>query len=436
MHRSFTFLQDFCLNSLKNRAMMNKKVFSWALYDWANSVFYTTVMAGFFPVFFKKYWNTEATVSQSTERLGIILAVSGFCLAVLSPFLGVLSDYRRSKKKFLALFLVLGSISCAGLFFVPQGDWLSAAVLYGFGFFCAAASVVFNDSLIVSVTTPDKYDQVSSFGFSLGYLGGGLLFLVNVLMFQKPEFFGLSSGAEGVRWSFLTVSIWWLLFSIPNFLFVPEPKTIQAKDSAGKLFAKSMRELKKTFLELFHQKNLFLFILAYWFYIDGVSTVMSMAVDFGISIGFEAGDLIKSLLLVQFIGFPAAYLTGWLATKNGSKNVIIGCLLVYVLVVIGASMMSKPEHFYMMAVLIGLAQGGVQALSRSLFAYLIPAEKAGEYFGFFNLLGKFASVLGPLLMAATARIFGHPQKTILSLLILFVFGIYFLMQVKVKPADA
>ncbi|AZZ36311.1 permease [Bdellovibrio sp. qaytius] len=416
--------------------LMNKKVLSWALYDWANSVFYTTVMAGFFPVFFKKYWNTEATVSQSTERLGIILAISGFSLALLSPFMGVLSDYRKAKKKFLGVFLVLGAVATGGLFFVPQGDWFSAALLYGFSFFCAAASVVFNDSLIVSVTTPDQYDQVSSFGFSLGYLGGGLLFLVNVLMFQKPEFFGLSSGADGVRWSFLTVSIWWLVFSIPNFLYVPEPDAAPSTETALQLFFKSARELKKTFLELFNQKNLFLFILAYWFYIDGVSTVMSMAVDFGISIGFEAKDLILSLLLVQFVGFPAAYFTGYLAGKVGSKKVIIGCLLVYVFVVVGASVMTKPEHFYMMAVLIGLAQGGVQALSRSLFAYLIPSDKAGEYFGFFNLLGKFASVLGPLLMAVTARVFGHPQKTILSLLLLFVFGIYFLTRVQVKRAAA
>ena len=414
--------------------MINKKVLSWALYDWANSVFYTTVMAGFFPVFFKKYWNTEATVSQSTERLGIILAITGFSLAMLAPFMGVLSDYRRAKKKFLAVFLVMGAMASGGLFFVPQGDWLSAAVLYGFGFFCAAASVIFNDSLIVSVTTPEKYDQVSSFGFSLGYLGGGLLFLVNVLMFQKPEFFGLASGAEGVRWSFLTVSVWWLLFSIPNFLYVPEPEATPSNETTAQLFSKSMRELKKTFLELFHQKNLFLFIVAYWFYIDGVATVMSMAVDFGISIGFEAKDLILSLLVVQFVGFPAAYFTGYLATKFGSKKVITCCLLVYVLVVMGASVMTKAEHFYFMAVLIGLAQGGVQALSRSLFAYLIPAEKSGEYFGFFNLLGKFASVLGPLLMAVTARMFGHPQKTILSLLILFVCGIYFLSKVQVKRA--
>lgn len=412
--------------------MINKKVLSWALYDWANSVFYTTVMAGFFPVFFKKYWNTQATVSQSTERLGWILAISGFCLALLAPFMGVVSDYKKAKKKFLFVFMLMGAVSTTGLFFVPQGDWLSAAVLYGFAFFCAAASIVFNDSLLVAVTTPEKYDSVSSFGFSMGYLGGGLLFAVNVLMFQKPELFGLTNGAEGVKYSFLTVGVWWMVFSIPVFLNVPEPDPTPTRESLKQLFVKGITELKRTFLELFRQKNLFMFIVAYWFYIDGVATVISMAVDFGISIGFEAADLIKSLLLVQFVGFPAAYFTGYLATKFGSKAVITGCLLIYTVVVMGAAVMSKPEHFYIMAVFIGLAQGGVQALSRSLFAYLIPAEKAGEYFGFFNLLGKFASVMGPILMAVTARLFGHPQKTILSLLILFVCGIYFLSRVQVR----
>lgn len=411
---------------------MNKKVLSWALYDWANSVFYTTVMAGFFPVFFKKYWNTEATVSQSTERLGWILAISGLCLATLSPFLGVLSDYKRAKKKFLFFAMTFGSIATGALFFVPQGDWFSAAVLYGIALFFAAASIIFNDSLLVSVTTPDKYDRVSSFGFSLGYLGGGLLFVLNILMFKKPEFFGLASPSDGVRWSFLTVSIWWFLFTIPNMFYVPEPQTQGTSDGVSKLFFRSVQELKNTFVELFHQKNLFIFIIAYWFYIDGVTTVMTMAVDFGISIGFEAGDLIVALLIVQFVGFPAAYLMGFLASKIGSKPVITGCLLIYVIVVLGASIMTKPVHFYIMAVLIGIGQGGVQALSRSLFAYLIPAEKAGEYFGFFNLLGKFASILGPILMAVTARVFGSPQKTILSLLILFVCGIYFLNRVKVK----
>jgi MFS transporter, UMF1 family len=413
---------------------IDKKIMSWALYDWANSVFYTTVMAGFFPVFFKKYWNTEATVSQSTERLGWILAISGFCLAMLSPYFGVLSDYRKAKKKFLFTAMLCGVIANGLLFLVPQGDWFNAAVLYGIALFFAAASIVFNDSLLVSVTTPEKYDMVSSFGFSLGYLGGGLLFVINIFMFKKPEFFGLASPSDGVRWSFLMVSIWWFLFTIPNMLFVPEPDAHGAKEKLSTLFVKSFKELKHTFLDLFRQKNLFIYIVAYWFYIDGVSTVMTMAVDFGISIGFEAGDLITALLIVQFVGFPSAYLMGYLATKFGSKAVIIGCLLIYVAVVIGASIMTIPLHFYLMAIMIGIGQGGVQALSRSLFASLIPAEKAGEYFGFFNLLGKFATVLGPMLMAVTARVFGNPQKTILCLLILFVFGIFFLSKVKVQKA--
>lgn len=410
---------------------MNKKVVSWVMYDWANSVFFTTVMAGFFPVFFKKYWNTEVTVSQSTERLGLILALSGFCLAVLSPILGTLSDYRKSKKKFLLFFVIVGVLANAALFFIPQGDWLGAALCYGLAFFCASASTVFNDALLVAVTTPNKYDKISSLGYAVGYLGGGLLFIINVLMYQKPEWFGLASGADGVRWSFLSVSIWWFIFTIPGLLYIPEPEAPESKDTLSQLVARSFKEIGITFKSLVKQKNLIYFILAYWFYIDGVSTVMSMAVDFGISIGFEAGDLIKALLLTQFVGFPAAYLTGYLSTKFGSRIVILCCLLVYIGVVIGASNMTTTTHFYIMAVLIGLAQGGVQALSRSLYASLIPADKSGEYFGFFSLLGKFASVFGPLLMALSARIFGDPQKTILSLLILFGLGIFFLNKVQV-----
>lgn len=409
---------------------MNKKILSWALYDWANSVFFTTVMAGFFPVFFKKFWNTEATVSQSTERLGLILAISGFTLAFLSPFLGALSDQRSSKKKYLFFFMAIGCVANAGLFWVPQGDWLSAAVLYGIAFFSCSASCVFYDSLLVSVSTPANYDRVSSLGYSLGYLGGGLLFILNVLLFQKPEMFGLSSGVEGVRLSFLLVSAWWFVFTWPLMINVSEPQVVKSKANFFELFKTSQQELWHTLQSLKKQKTLFMFVVAYWFYIDGVSTVMSMAVDFGISIGFEAGDLIKALLVTQFVGFPAAYFTGYLGEKWGTQKTIAVCLVIYMLVVVAASVMSKPEHFYVMAFVIGLAQGGVQALSRSFYASIIPAEKSGEYFGFFNLLGKFASVLGPLLMAATSRVFGSPQKTILSLLLLFVLGLYFLIRVQ------
>lgn len=409
------------------------------MYDWANSVFFTTVVAGFFPVFFKQYWNTESSVSVSTERLGWVLAATGFLMAILSPLLGVISDYRRAKKKLLFIFMCLGALATLGLYFVPQGDWLSAALLYGVALFFCSASCVFYDSLLVSVTTPDKYDVVSANGFSAGYLGGGILFVINILMFQNPEWFGFKDGAVGVRFSFITVAVWWFLFTWPLMKYVDEPEVDSAlsQKSFFNLVKDSVNELNHTFLDIFKQKNIFYFVLAYWFYIDGVGTVISMAVDFGMSMGFAAGDLIKALLVTQFVGFPAAYFAGKFSDQFGNRNIILACLLVYVVVVIGASQMSLPWHFYLMAGLIGLSQGGVQALSRSLFAQLIPAEKSGEYFGFFNLLGKFAAIIGPVLMSLTARVTSSPQKTILSLIILFVLGAYFLTKVRVvrcKPS--
>jgi len=412
---------------------MNKKVISWALYDWANSVFFTTVVAGFFPIFFKKYWSTEASVTLSTERLGLLLAITGFLMAVLSPLLGVISDYRRSKKILLFIFTIIGALCTFFLYFVPQGDWLPAALLYGLALFFCSASTVFYDSLMVSVTTPDKYDSVSSLGFSLGYLGGGLLFILNVLMYKNPEWFGLSSGAHGVRFSFILVAIWWVVFTLPLMKNVDEPQlqTI-SNEKIMSLLVRSVRELSRTFSDISKRKNVFYFVLAYWFYIDGVGTVISMAVDFGMSMGFEASDLIKALLLTQFVGFPSAFIAGKLAGRFGNKNIILFCLGVYVLVVVGASLMSEQSHFYILAAMIGLSQGGVQALSRSLYASLIPKEKAGEYFGFFNLLGRFAAVVGPLLMSATASLTESPQKTILSLLILFLLGGFFLFKVDVK----
>jgi UMF1 family MFS transporter len=413
---------------------MNKKVISWCMYDWANSVFFTTVAAGFFPIFFKQYWNADVPVTLSTERLGWILAVTGFLMAVFSPVLGTISDFRRLKKKLLFISMCIGSVATFALYYVPQGDWVSAAILYGVALFFCSTSCVFYDALLVNVTTPDKYDAVSANGFSLGYLGGGLLFIVNVLMFQNPEWFGFSSGVIGVRFSFVTVAVWWFLFTLPLMKNVDEPQIdVSAQDKTLlKLLVHSVLDLKHTFAEIFQQKNIFYFVVAYWFYIDGVGTVISMAVDFGMSMGFQASDLIKALLLTQFVGFPAAYFAGYFSGKFGNKNIILLCLGIYAFVVIGASLMSQPWHFYFMAAMIGLAQGGVQALSRSLFAQLIPQEKSGQYFGFFNLLGKFAAIMGPVLIAVTARVTSSPQKTILSLFILFVLGAYFLRKVQVQ----
>lgn len=426
----------FAIQVLKMQNIcMNKKIFSWALYDWANSVFYTTVMAGFFPIFFKKYWSTEDSVILSTERLGWVLAVSGFMLAILAPTLGVISDKRRGKKKLLFATMLMGVICTMGLYFVPVGGWAIAAFLYGTGLFMASASVVFNDAMLPSVCEEKDYGFVSSLGYSLGYLGGGVLFAINVLMYLKPELFGISDGAQAVKISFLTVGVWWFIFTLPLMKNVPEPETQLSKKSVKDLTQETFKELKSTFLDIFRNsnRNLFYFVVGYWFYIDGVYTVMSMAVDFGMALGFESSDLIKALLITQFVGFPSSYLFGMLSRKVSSQYLILFCLGIYFITIIAASQMTEAWHFYGLATIIGLSQGGVQALSRSLFAQLAPPHKSGEYFGFFNMLGKFASVLGPVLVALFARYTQDSRQTILSLLILIVIGAYFLFKVKLNP---
>lgn len=428
---AFFFIDAFAKKTWQNLSM-NKKIVSWAFYDFANSVFFTTVMAGFFPVFFKQYWSSEVSASASTERLGWILSVSGFLLAILSPTLGVISDKRRSKKKFLFTTMLMGVFATVGLYFVPQGDWASAAFLYGFGLFMCSASCVFYDSLMTAVATEKQYDFVSSLGFSLGYLGGGILFLLNVVMYLKPELFGISSGVEAVKLSFLTVAVWWFVFTLPLMFVVPEPETEVSHSAVYSLTVATLKELKHTLKDIFQNKNLFFFVVAYWFYIDGVFTVMSMAVDFGMALGFQSSDLIKALLITQFIGFPSALIFGLIANKWSNRNLILICLGIYAVTIIGASFMTREMHFFILAGIIGVAQGGVQALSRSLFAQLSPPEKSGEYFGFFNLLGKFASVLGPALMAIFAQVTGDSRKTILSLLILIAAGSFLLFKVK-KP---
>ncbi len=412
---------------------MNKKIFSWALYDWANSVFYTTVLAGFFPVFFKQYWNNGVPATISTERLGLIAAVSGFLLAVVSPTLGAVADKKRMKKKLLFYTMLLGAVTTASLYFVPMGDWLSAGLLYGTALFMASASAVFYDSLLISVCEPKEYEFVSSLGYSLGYLGGGLLFAINVVMTLKPEWFGLPDAATAVKVSFVLVAIWWMIFTVPLMRNVPEPESAGSDKKMFELTLEAMAELKDVMLEIYKNKNLFYFILAYWFYIDGVFTVMTMAVDFGLALGFESSDLIKALLITQFVGFPSAYFFGWLSKKINSRNLILIGLAIYSVTIVAASQMSEAWHFYLLAFVVGLSQGGVQALSRALFSHMIPTEKSGEYFGFFNMLGKFASVLGPLLVAFFARFTSDSRQTILSLLILIVVGAALLLKVRLKP---
>jgi UMF1 family MFS transporter len=377
-----------------------KTIWGWAFYDWANSAFATTVMAGFFPIFFKQYWSYGTDVNISTAQLGFGNAIASLIVACLAPILGAIADKGSARKKFLILFAYLGVLMTAGLFLVGQGQWALAIVIYVMGIIGFSGSIVFYDALLPLVTSEAHYDRVSSLGYAMGYLGGGLLFLLNVSMTLVPERFGLPDAATAVRMSFITVAAWWGGFTILTILWVTEGDARPSAIGVRGAVVQGLHQLIETFKEFRRLKTTFLFLAAYWFYIDGVDTIIRMAVDYGLSLGFQSTDLILALLMVQFIGFPAALGFGRLGEVIGVRRTIFLAIGFYVLITGWATMMTSKREFFILAAMIGLVQGGIQALSRSYYARLIPSNRTAEYFGFYNMLGKFAAIIGPALMGA------------------------------------
>jgi UMF1 family MFS transporter len=403
-------------------------VLSWALYDWGNSAFATTVMAGFFPVFFSQYWSAGADTELTTARLGYANAAAGLVIALLAPFLGAIADRGGRRKQMLLAFTVLGSMTTFALFFLAQGQWLAAAVLFAFGTVGFNGGVVFNDALLLDVAAPAQYDRVSSFGYALGYLGGGLLFAVNVAMVVKPALFGLPDAAAAVRWSFVTVAVWWLVFTLPLMLYVQERAT--GRPPVSRAWRDGWRELAATARAVARRPMVWQFLLAYWLYIDGVNTIIKMAVNYGLSAGLAPNDLLRALLLTQFVGFPAAVLFGRLGERVGARAGVLVGLAVYAGITVWALWLDSALEFYLMAATLGLVQGGVQSLSRALFGRMVPEGKSAEYYGFYNMVGKFGTVLGPALMGALALAADSTRLSILALLVLFVAGGALLVRVR------
>ena len=415
------------MNSEKK--IINKEVLSWAFYDWANSAFATTVMAGFFPIFFKSYWAGDLSGPESSAWLGTANSVSGLAIVCIAPFLGALADITNKKKLFLGLFAFLGIITTGSLFFIAQGMWVTAMLVYVFACIGFSGGNVFYDSLLINVSSDQDRNRVSALGYSLGYLGGGFLFVLNVAMYQSPEFFGLKSITEAVLFSFLSVSIWWGVFSIPIFKYVNENPINKVEIKASNLFIQSLQRVISTFKDIRRYKTLSLFLLAYWLYMDGVDTIVRMALAYGADIGLEASDMILALIITQFVGFPATILYGILGDKLGLKLMLSVGIIGYIFVTIFSIFITNISGFYFLATVIGLFQGGVQSISRTIFSQLIPPEKATEYFGFYNLVGKSAVVFGPILVGWISYIFDNPDYGILSLLLLFIPGLLVLWRV-------
>ena len=377
-----------------------KAVWGWALYDWANSAFATTVIAGFFPVFFKQYWSIGADANLSTAQLGFGNALAGLVMALLAPLLGAVADGISARKRFLIVFAYLGVLSTAGLFLVGEGNWALAIFIFAMGNIGFSGANIFYDALLPRVARPERIDAVSSLGYALGYLGGGLLFAFNVLLTLTPHTFGLPDAAAAVRLSFVSVAAWWGGFTLFTICWVPEPRDSAPSLAPLAALAEGLRRLRATLRKIRQLKPTLIFLLAYWCYIDGVDTIIRMAVDYGLSLGFASTDLIAALLIVQFVGFPAALGFGRLGERWGARRAIFLAIGVYMGVAVWGALMTSRMEFYVMAVVIGLVQGGIQALSRSYYARLIPPQQTAEFFGFYNMLGKFASIIGPALMGA------------------------------------
>lgn len=361
------------------------------------------------------------------------MSVMATALAVGAPILGALADRGGFKKRGLLFFATFGALGTSLLFFIPQGSWPIALACYGIGTLGFGAGNLFYDALLVDITTPKDFSRVSALGFSWGYLGGGFLILCHALMVTQPQWFGFSNAAEGALWAFLTVGIWWILFTLPLMFKVKESsvntnKSVSNNDSSP--LGASLKSLWVTLKEISQQKNSVLFLLAYFFYIDGVGTIYKMAVDFAMAIGMESGDLIKAIILVQFVGFPATLLFIRLAQSLGEKKSIMIGVVVYGVACALGSQMQTATHFYALAAVIGCVQGGVQAMSRSLFGQFIPPGKSGEYFGLYNMMGRFSAILGPLLVGLTAQWTQSSRASIAVIVLLFVAGGWLLHQVK------
>jgi UMF1 family MFS transporter len=414
---------------------------AWAMYDWAVSALQTTVLVAVFPIFFVRVAGADVPETRATQALATANTLAALIVALLSPILGALSDVAAAKKRMLLASMLVGATATAGMFFIRRGDLGLASALFVVALVGATASVVFYEALLPHLAKPGEIDRVSSAGYAIGYVGGGVLLALNLAWIQQPAWFGLPSG-EGLseraaslpaRLAFVSVAVWWVVFSIPLLRRVPEPpRALEPDEYAGQnVLRVPFVRLKETFAQLRGFRQAFLMLLAFLVYNDGIQTIIKMATAYGTEIGIGQSALITAVLLVQFVGVPFAFLFGMLAGRIGAKRAVFLGLLVYTGISIVGYFMTTAAHFFVLAGLVGMVQGGTQALSRSLFATLIPAHKSGEFFGFYSVFEKFSSIFGPLVFAATIALTGSSRNAILSVILFFGVGAALLALVNV-----
>ena len=406
---------------------LNTESKAWIAYDAGNSAFATTIVAAFFPIFYKEFWSSGVDSLTAASYYSWTLTISNLALLFTAPIIGSITDLSRTTKRLFASFTLVSIFFVGLLYTLDLGAWFQALIFFGIANYCFSAGNILYDKMLVQIAPQSQLTRISSLGFAFGYLGGGMLFLVNAVMTLYPESFGLADASEAIRWSFIMVSIWWSLFLIPLVIhfkdrgFVLYEKSL-IKESSAKVFI--------TLKNISQHKNAFLFLLAFFLYIDGVHTVMALASTFALNLGLDTSSVIIGLILVQFVAFPATLLWSRISEKYGDRSVINICILAYIAIVVYSTTLSSALEFYMLAIGVGSVQGGIQSCSRSLFGKLVPEEKAGEFFGFFNTFGKAGAFIGPALVAIFITFFGNITIALTPVIFLFVAGGLVMLKVK------
>ena len=412
---------------ISSQKTITKTVKSWIAYDAGNSAFATTVVAAFFPIFYLEFWASTMPKVEASIYLNWTLVICNSLILLSGPVIGAYTDINRSTKSALNMFTIVGALFVGSLFFIDVGSWLYALIFFGIANYCFCVAQIPYDKILTKITTPNNFSIISNQGYAWGYFGGGALFLLNALMSIYPSSFGLSSQAEAIRVSFLMVSIWWLLFLIPLFLNFKENKTEKHSMS---VFSSSFKNIFKTLKSVYKYKNAFLFLIAFFLFIDGAHTVIYLASTFALNLGLETSSIIQALILVQFVAFPATLLWGYVANKYGDKLVLYITITSYICIIIYSTTLSSAIEFYLLAAWVGFVQGGIQGSSRGMFGKLIPKEKAGEFFGLYNVMGRAGAILGPLMVGTLLTLYGNVRIALLPIAVLFIIGGLLLTRVK------
>lgn len=407
---------------------LTKEENSWIFYDWGSSAYSIIISTAVFPIYYKAAaTNAGVSAANSTAYLGYTIAIATFILAMLGPILGTIADYQGYKKRFFSFFFILGIGFTGLLAFIPSEQWLLLLICYTLAAIGFSGTNIFYDAFLVDVTTEEKMNRVSARGYGFGYIGSTIPFIISIaiIVLAQGEMIPISTTVAS-KIAFIITAVWWATFTIPLFKNVQQRYYINREPNP---ISSSFKRLYQTLSEIRKHRALFLFLLAYFFYIDGVGTIITMSTAYGTDLGISPTSLLIILFVTQVVAAPFAILYGRLSERFTGKKMLYVGIIIYMFVCIYAYFLDSTIDFWILAMLVATSQGGIQALSRSYFAKLIPKEKANEFFGFYNIFGKFASIMGPLLVGVTAQLTGNSSSGVFSLVILFIIGILILARV-------